>query len=169
MASREARQAAIKDAARLVRSGALGLRPALTPVPGPPIPCAFVMVSCGSQVLWGLRNGKQAAGIWGWPGGKADRPGTMAFNAAAELAEEVGLWVLASTLERIDAADEWIDAESGQSYPNTYFRIRISEAEKQFVEVREPDKHSEWSWFDVETPPAPAFPAELRIMRAAFA
>lgn len=135
--------------------------------PGPPIPAAFVMVTCGPDVLWGLRCGEHAAGIWGWPGGKADRPGNMAQNAVAELREETGLWFLPSTLVHIPHADEWI-AENGQSHLCTYFRVNVTPAEKSRVRRMEPHKHACWRFFPAHQPPDDAFPTEIALMNAHF-
>lgn len=137
--------------------------------PGPPIPSAFVLVHTDTHVLLGKRCGAVAPGLWGWPGGKADRPGTMSFNAAAELREETGLWVRPHELTLIeDSCDEWI-GENGQSYPSLFFSLRLQPVQRSLIRVMEPHKHSEWSMFAADSLPSPMFPAEKRIIEAKFA
>jgi 8-oxo-dGTP diphosphatase len=133
-----------------------------------PIPIAFTLVIYDSKVLLGLRCGTQAADMWGWPGGKADRPGSMAYNAAEELAEEVNLRVDPDRLLRFDMSNEWVDETTGQCYPETLFWLPITAAEKVQIQGLEPDKHSEWRWFDPRELPENLFAAEKRAIRRLF-
>jgi 8-oxo-dGTP diphosphatase len=120
-----------------------------------------VMLLKDGKVLLGKRNIDPAkatslldgAGTWTMPGGKVDFGETLQEGAARELFEETGIVLEKSKIlclneDRVETAH--------------FITIGVlAEAFSGEAQVMEPDKITDWTWFDLNNLPEPLyFPSE---------
>lgn len=121
---------------------------------GPFVGVSAVVVRDGA-VLLGRRLGAHGVGTWAFPGGKVSPGEDPAETATRELLEETGL--RATRISPIIWTSD-LFPDDGLHYVTLHHRV---EADGD-PEVLEPDKASEWVWWqDLERLPTPLFgPAE---------
>lgn len=118
-----------------------------------------VLVMREGRVLLGERRGAHGAGTWAPPGGHLEFGETVESCARREVREETGLEIL-----EVRPAPYTSDVfESDQKHYITLFVTARSPAGEP--ERREPEKCTQWSWYDWFDLPGPLF-APLATLRA---
>lgn len=123
-----------------------------------------VMISRNSKVLLGKRHidPKKAtsllngAGTWTMPGGKLEFGETFEEGAKREVMEETGLAI--NKLDVICVNNDMVEA--------AHF-VTIGLLSDDFVgepKVMEPDKITDWQWFDLDNLPSPMYFPSARIV-----
>lgn len=108
-----------------------------------------VLVIRDGKLLLGLRKNVYGDGMWGLPGGHLENKEAMKAAAARELVEETGLsakdFVFTNLLN---------DFQRERHYLQVGFVASGVEGEP---ELKEPDRCSEWGWFDLSSLPENIF------------
>lgn len=114
---------------------------------------AVLIFNEDGQVLLGKRKGSHRAGHWSCPGGWLDREDQTSSEAVIrEAAEEVGL-SLASAVPLT-----WTSEDHPDIGVRTVTLYHVCLNWSGEVQLLEPDKCGEWSWFDLDSLPSPLFP-----------
>ncbi|MCL6269181.1 NUDIX hydrolase [Sansalvadorimonas sp. 2012CJ34-2] len=105
----------------------------------------------GNKVLLGLRKGKHGDGCWQFPGGHLEYGEAIEECARREVLEETGL-----NLENILIGPYTNDvfAKDKKHYVTLF---TVAESHEGEATVMEPDKCSEWGWFEWDKMPKPLF------------
>ncbi|MHB8913578.1 MAG: nucleotide triphosphate diphosphatase NUDT15 [Minisyncoccota bacterium] len=117
-----------------------------------------VFVFKDGQLLLGKRIGKTGSGTWCLPGGHFEFGESLTAAAARELEEETGL--KATDLEFVQIINQPLD---DRHYVHINFLAQKWEGEPQ---VTEPDKFSEWRWFDLSSLPENIFEGHQQFIPA---
>jgi 8-oxo-dGTP diphosphatase len=121
-----------------------------------------VLVIRGRRVLLGRRLAAHGRGTWSFPGGKPHAGESAVSCALRELREETGLL----------ATSGRVVAESLDGFPESRlaFRTRFAIVEDAIGEPqpREPEKTSEWIWFEWNELPAPLFRPASSLISSGF-
>lgn len=131
-----------------------------------------VVLMKGTEILLGKRQGSHGEGEWGLPGGGMEHLESFDATARRELAEEIGPQVkfrkpvVISVINLVEYA------------PKHYIDIGMY---AEWLEgdpiIMEPEKCSEWRWFDIRTAtvydlaeqlPSPRFATVDRILESMF-
>ncbi len=114
-----------------------------------------------TQVLLGRRKGSHGEGQWGFPGGKMEYLESFNATALREIEEECGPELKIKNLQVCSVIN------LTEYAPKHYLDIGMS---AEWVEgdpvVMEPDKCSEWKWFDVWNLPDNLFETINRTIEA---
>ena len=110
-----------------------------------------VIVKKDNKILLGKRKGSHGEGYWAFPGGHLDFGESLFDCALREVSEEVGIKI--KNLQEFDFTNDFFEKENKH-----YITIFVS-ADYDFgdVKILEPNKCSEWNWFDIENLPTPLF------------
>lgn len=106
------------------------------------------------QLLLGKRKNVYGAGSWGLPGGHLEIGEALKDAVARELLEETGL--SANDFEFSNIVN---DRSGDQHYIQIGF-VALNVSGK--LELKEPDRCEEWSWFKFETLPQDLFPPHVK-------
>jgi len=105
-------------------------------------------------VLLGRRLGAHGSGTWSFPGGHIKHGETLSTAVRRELAEETGLKVGELRTHPHCPFVNTVFHDEGKHYVTLFFQGQFIGGEPR---VLEPDKCSEWHWFDVHYLPSPLF------------
>lgn len=109
----------------------------------------LVIQNAEGKVLMYRRLKAPEAGYWNIVGGKVDHMESSADAARREAQEETGLTI--GKVDLLCVAEEVIEADR-QHWVSMIYITRDFTGKPQLVE---PDKLSEFAWFDPQTPPQP--------------
>lgn len=110
-----------------------------------------VIVIKDNQILLGKRTGSHGAGSWAFPGGHLEVNENPEACAIREVAEETGLVI--TNLRRGPWTNDIFSAE-GKHFITIYLLADWVSGQPKLLE---PDKCSEWGWFDWKNLPEPLF------------
>jgi 8-oxo-dGTP diphosphatase len=110
-----------------------------------------VVVLRRGRVLLGRRLGAHGAGAWQFPGGHLEAWEPVADCARREVREETGLEI--GDVRRGPYTEDLFPGE-GKHYVTLFVTAR---SEEGAPEAREPDRATEWRWFDWDALPEPLF------------
>lgn len=127
----------------------------------PRVGCGAAIVADG-RILLLLRRTAPEAGYWGLPGGKVDLFEPAARACEREIAEELGIGIVADTL--LCHADH-IDRALGIHWVAPIYRVTGFTGEPRILE---PEKHGGLDWFPLDALP-PNLTTPTRAARAALA
>ncbi len=129
----------------------------------------FVRVGLGvyiindkKQVLFGKRKGAHAKGDWSAPGGHLEFGESWEECVTREVTEEVGI-----EIENIRFGT--VTNDIFQKDSKHYITIHmITDYKSGVVQLLEPDKCSEWKWFDWENLPSPLLVSTQNAIKQGF-
>jgi 8-oxo-dGTP diphosphatase len=117
--------------------------------------------SFNTQVLLGKRKGSHGEGEWGFPGGKMEHLESFNETALREIAEEIGPSVKVKGLRVCSVIN------LTEYAPKHYLDIgMVADWIEGEPELMEPEKCSEWKWFDVWNLPSNLFVTVSRTIEA---
>jgi len=118
--------------------------------PRPRVGIGVMIQNENGQILLGLRKGSHGAGEWSFPGGHLEFGETIFETARREVKEETDLDV--GELTVISLADEmrYIETDNKHHLAITV-RAQYMGGEPK---IMEPNKCSEWRWFDLDDQPS---------------
>jgi 8-oxo-dGTP diphosphatase len=117
-----------------------------------------VFVLKEGKILLGKRIGKIGHDTWGLPGGHLEYGESLADGARRELVEETG--IVSDNLKLIHIIND-----SCKDFHYIRFGFFCNSWSGQ-PEIMEPDKFSEWDWFDLHNLPEPIFVANEKSISA---
>jgi len=113
-----------------------------------------------NKVLLGLRNGKSNPGFWEFPGGKLEYRESPLSAVVRETKEETNLDVKASK----DLGYRNVLINDKHYLVLYYFVEMLNDSED--YNNNEPDKHSEFLWFDLDNLPSPLLDGVLSVIKS---
>jgi len=120
-----------------------------------------VLVLFGNKVMLLKRKGSHGAVTWCLGGGHLEYGETIADCAKREVCEETGLFL--DKIEIICVNEELDYVKTDQKH---YVTIGcLAKVENEQFENKEPDKHIDIHWFDINKLPSPLFPASEHIIQ----
>ncbi len=114
-----------------------------------------------NKILLGKRRSDFGDGLWAIPGGHLEYNESMKDGVARELLEETGLVCNSFVFSNI-VVDP--DSKNGRHYVHFGF---VAQEVKGEPSLKEPDKCSEWKWFDLKSLPENMVPG-LKIQIGAY-
>jgi 8-oxo-dGTP diphosphatase len=120
-----------------------------------------ILVVRDGQILLGRRKGKVGDGFWGVPGGRLEFFESLVNCAKRELEEETGL--KADKLTFLHMINDPRPNDDKSHYIHIEFLAENVLGEPQ---LREPEKCSEWKWFDINNLPKDIFLGHQRSIPA---
>lgn len=123
---------------------------------GAPAVGVGIMVTRDNKVLMGLRSGSHGSGTYGWPGGGLKFGERLEDAVRREALEEVGIQVRKMKLVCVSNIIAY-----GRHYIDFEFQVTEFDGEPTLLE---PEKSSEWRWYDLNDLPQPLFrPCEIAV------
>lgn len=127
-----------------------------------------VMILKEGRVLLGKRHDDaekassdlHGEGTWTMPGGKLDFHETLVEGATREVAEETGVNIPKEKLEVLCVQDDMVP---DNHYVTVGFICRDFTDEPR---VMEPDKITEWKWFEPDKLPEKVYPPSAKMIKA---
>ena len=116
-----------------------------------PLVGVAVIVVRDGRVLLGRRRGSHGAETWSLPGGHLEYGEAPEECARREVTEETGL-IVGQLVSAGFTNDLFRDED--RHYVTLFYRAKVADGEPT---VREPDKCSEWRWFEPQRLPTPLF------------
>ena len=113
----------------------------------------------GGKVLLGKRKNSHGAGCWQFPGGHLEMNETVEACAQREVFEETGLMI--KNIRLGPYTNDVFEAEK-KHYITLFV---IAEYKSGHVTLKEPEKCSEWGWFDPDNLPEPHFLPIINLLR----
>jgi 8-oxo-dGTP diphosphatase len=110
------------------------------------------------KLLLGKRGRVDGEGTWGLPGGHLDFMERADEGLIRELEEETGIKVSASAIILLALTDD-LRPNRNEHYLHITFKVDIGSQQPKLLE---PDKCSEWAWFDPDSLPE-IFPFQAKI------
>lgn len=127
-----------------------------------PLVGVAVIVLHDKKVLIGKRIGKHAPNVWGFPGGHLEFGESIEECAQRETLEEAGI-----TIKNLRLGPFTNDVfKEEQKHSVTHFAI--ADYESGEVEVKEPEKCSEWIWVDWNNLPKSLFLPVKNLLKQNF-
>ncbi len=111
-----------------------------------------VFVIRNNSLLLGKRKNAAGDGMWGLPGGHVELNEAMTDTAARELLEETGL--TASEFKFVNLVNQFSRPEGDHYIQVGMLALDVEELEPRLCE---PDRCSEWKFFDLENLPENIF------------
>lgn len=109
-----------------------------------------VMILRNGKVLLGKRKGAHGAGEYAFPGGHLEHLESIEGCARREVLEETGMEIAEVRFLRLSNLTTYA--------PKHYVDIGlITDWKAGEPEIKEPDKIEGWSWYDLDSLPAPLF------------
>lgn len=109
-----------------------------------------VMVLKEGKVLLGKRKGSHGEGEYSWPGGHLEYMESFEDCARREVKEEAGIEIKNVKFLRLVNLKDYA--------PKHYVDIgMVAEWESGEPQVMEPDKMTDWAWYDLDSLPNPLF------------
>lgn len=107
-----------------------------------------------NQLLLGLRRGAHGAGTWCAPGGHLEFGESFEQAAVREALEETGLKIAPDTVKVAGVTNDIFSAENKH-----YITVQlVTECPVNAApHLTEPEKYSEWRWFDLDNLPENLF------------
>jgi len=126
----------------------------------PKIGVGVMITNQSGQVLLGLRCSAHGRGEWSFPGGHLEFGETIFAAAVREAKEETNLDI--ADLRVVSVSDElrYLVSE-GKHYVVIGFKAGAYQGKLQLTE---PDKWQEWSWFSLDNLPSPLFEGTEQII-----
>ncbi len=104
-----------------------------------------VFVVKDGKILLGKRQNTFGAGFWGLPGGHLEKSETVVQAALRELKEETGL---------VAASAEFVVVFNNNNREEPYIHFgMLATGVSGEPKLMEPEKFSEWEWFDLKDLP----------------
>ncbi len=116
-----------------------------------PLVGVAVIVVREGRILLGRRRGSHGAETWSLPGGHLEYGEAPEECAHREVLEETGLMV--GQLASVGVTND-LFVDDDRHYVTLFYRAQVPDGEPT---VREPDKCSEWRWFEPQRLPTPLF------------
>ena len=121
-----------------------------------PLVGVSVILRCKKKILLGKRKGSHGSGTWAFPGGHLEMNETPKECAIREIGEETGIKINDEYFEiREGGFTNDIFEEEKKHYITLY--IFVESKTKLNAEILEPEKCSEWKWFEINKIPQPWF------------
>lgn len=114
------------------------------------------VITFNDFVLIGMRKGKHAGGMWGFPGGHLELYESFEEAAARETKEEAGIIVPKHNL-KVWTVENTLFREEGKHYVVVFVVTRWTPDMGKPINV-EPDKCEGWEWRDWYHLPQPLMP-----------
>lgn len=112
-----------------------------------------VIVMKDDKILLGKRINKHGAGMWALPGGKMEYGESFTSVCKREVLEEAGLHISLLADVPLLVTNDIFD-EHELHFVTLFF---VATYVAGGLELKEPEKCSEWEWFKSEFPPSPLF------------
>ncbi|MEK7564601.1 MAG: NUDIX domain-containing protein [Patescibacteria group bacterium] len=114
-----------------------------------------------NRILFGLRKNCFGDGTWGLPGGHLEFREKVVNGLKRELVEEIGI-EFEDTDFKLATVTDGIDSGGVKHYVHISFEVEYRDQE---IRLMEPERCSEWKFFDLNNLPANIFPAHIKIIR----
>ncbi|MFA5985887.1 MAG: NUDIX hydrolase [Parcubacteria group bacterium] len=121
-----------------------------------------VLVLKDGKVLFGKRKNAHGDGSWCFPGGHLEFNESWEECAARETLEETGLSI--KNVNFVAATNDIFPIE-GKHYITIFM---TAEYESGDLQIMEPKKCEQWSWFDWTNPPQPLFIPQQNLIKQGF-
>lgn len=121
-----------------------------------------VLVLKDGKVLFGKRKNAHGDGSWCFPGGHLEFNESWEECAARETLEETGLRI--KNVNFATATNDIFPVE-GKHYITIFM---TAEYESGDLQIMEPEKCEQWSWFDWANPPQPLFIPQQNLIKQGF-
>ena len=109
-----------------------------------------VIVIKDKKVLLGERKGAHASGTWAFPGGHLEYFESFEECAKREVEEETGLKITLLDKNPVAVTNDFFEKDD-KHYITLFLRAECIEGTPK---VMEPEKCSEWKWFDWDQMPS---------------
>lgn len=127
-----------------------------------PLVGVAVIIFKDHKVLLGKRKNSHGHGSWAFPGGHLEFNETIEGCARREVYEETGLYIKNI---RHGAFTNDIFSDEHKHYITLFV---VSEYDYGLLQLREPDKCEEWSWFSWSALPEPKFLPLNNLLKQGF-
>jgi 8-oxo-dGTP diphosphatase len=121
-----------------------------------------VLVLKDGKVLFGKRKNAHGDGSWCFPGGHLEFNESWEECAVRETLEETGLNI--KNVNFATATNDIFPVE-GKHYITIFM---TAEYESGDLQIMEPEKCEQWSWFDWTNPPQPLFIPQQNLIKQGF-
>lgn len=128
---------------------------------GPKVGVGVFAMDEDCRVVMAERFSDPGRGTWCLPGGKIDKGQTIQFAGELELFQETGLTLYCPQI--IGALDEIMPGED-EEWMTVYMAGFVKDV--RALERREPDKHGEWDWYDLDALPEKTWSTITRFLRS---
>lgn len=119
-----------------------------------------VAIRCDDHVLLGLRQGRHAPGMWGFPGGHLEGGESFEHCVIRETAEETGIRLVSATLWTVENVVFWTE----NKHYVTIFMVADHPTGQDAINL-EPEKCERWDWFPWDKLPSPLMPGIEALVR----
>jgi 8-oxo-dGTP diphosphatase len=121
-----------------------------------------VIIIKDNRVLLGKRKNSHGEGTWAFPGGHLEWNESIESCATREVWEETGIHIQNI---RFETFTNDIFQQEEKHYVTLFVRAEYESGE---LELKEPDKCEQWSWFEWDKLPAPRFLPLQNLLRQGF-
>ena len=115
--------------------------------------CAVFLINEKDQILMGKRRGELGGQTWAIIGGHLEKYETLEHCLIREVMEETNLKVYYKHLVKVGFENTYVK-ELDRQYLTVYYKTRMFSGE---LKNMEPDKCSEFRWFDLNDLPSNIF------------